>query len=347
VAEVSTLPAKREIRVVESNSVALFDTAKFEHMQRIANVMALASLIPDHLKSKAQMREQAFNETLSNCFMLVNQAHRWNVDPFSIAPETYALRGKLGYQGKLVAAIVNTRAGLKRNLDFEYSGEGDEREITVIGEFLNEDKPRTIKLKVKDAKTDNQMWQKDPDQKLVYSGATKWARRYCPEVLLGVLTDDDLERMAAERAIDVTPAPRPKREDFAAHAKIEEVAEEKPEVVVAEMVETEARMVEEAEAVAAEPEPDLPEEEALSVRTIDDEALFYDDPADFAAGYIEEMKRAHKQAGIKGLNGFAETNAASLERFAAINPTGAKALRKTHADLAVSDTKPNSGDRFV
>jgi hypothetical protein len=50
-------------------------------------------------------------------------------------------------------------------------------------------------LSVGQAKTSNKMWTSDPDQKLVYSGATKWARRHCPEIMLGVLTDQDLEVM--------------------------------------------------------------------------------------------------------------------------------------------------------
>lgn len=104
------------------------------------------------------------------------------------------------------------------------------------------------------------------------------------------------------------------------------------------------------EAPAKQPEPEIEtqqpdtdeatEETALSIRTLDDEELVYDDPADFAPAYVEEMKKAHKSGGLRGLNGFVETNAPSLERFAQINPTGAKALKKTHADLAVSQTAP-------
>lgn len=87
-------------------------------------------------------------------------------------------------------------------------------------------------------------------------------------------------------------------------------------------------------------DPETGEETALSIRTLDDEELVYDDPSDFAPAYVEEMKKAHKSGGLRGLNGFVETNAPNLERFAEINPTGAKALRKTFADLTVSDTAP-------
>lgn len=220
----NTTATSREVRVVEDNSPTayLFDTARFEHMQRIATAMASASLIPKHL------RGNNMQEAVANCFLVVNQSIRWNLDPFAVAPETYEVGGKLGYQGKLVAAVVNTRAGLDGRLQYTFEGSGDERTITVSGRFKGDATAEIITLRVKDAKTDNKMWIKDPDQKLVYSGAVKWARRHCPEIVLGVITDDDLERIAAERAIDVTPpTDRPKREDFikpthaeAAHASV-------------------------------------------------------------------------------------------------------------------------------
>lgn len=190
-------PAVRQTRVVEDHGPVahLLDTARFEHLQRIAKLLANASLTPAHLIGKSA------DSTLGNCFQVVNNAIRWGVDPFALAAETYVVGNKLGYQGKLVAALVNSRAGLKQNLRYEYSGSGEQRKVTVIGHIDGEESDRRIELSVAQARTKNEMWTKDPDQKLAYSGATKWARRHCPEVLLGILTDDDLERMVESGAI--------------------------------------------------------------------------------------------------------------------------------------------------
>lgn len=200
------LPAsspRREIRVVEDDGPVAFlmDTARFEHMQRIAQLMGAASLLPDHLKfgKNGPLPQE---QVVANCFLIVNQALRWKMDPFAVAPETYSVGGKLAFQGKLVAALVNSRAGLKRNLNYQFSGSGAERALRVVGEFENENTEREAIVVLKDVRTKNEMWTKDPDQKLIYTGAIKWARRHCPEVLLGVLTDDDLERIQ-ERTIDV------------------------------------------------------------------------------------------------------------------------------------------------
>lgn len=197
----AVVPApKREIRVVEDDSPLAFimDTAKFEHCYRIAEAMGRASLIPKHLKGGTK------EETAANCFLVVNQALRWHMDPFSIAPETYEVQGKLGYQGKLIAAVINTRAGLAEKLKYVFTGKKgtDDFTVTVSGRFEGEAEPRLVDVSVGQAKTQNQMWTKDPEQKLVYTGSIRWARRHAPEVIMGVMTDDDLDVIREQAMID-------------------------------------------------------------------------------------------------------------------------------------------------
>lgn len=217
-------------------SLAL-DADRFDQMTRIAEMMSRQSLLPDHLvvrpfwaanvkgvipptMHKTTLKEygeeiynasieQAEQRTAANCFRVVNQAFRWRMDPFSIVDKTYSIGdGKLSYEGQLVAAVVNTRAGLRARLEYDFTGEPgtDGRTIKVSGTFIDEVEPRTVDLSVGQAKTNNEIWRKDPDQKLVYSGSIKWARRWCPEIMLGVLTDDDLERIQT-KVIETSPAP--------------------------------------------------------------------------------------------------------------------------------------------
>ena len=201
--------AKPSKLIVQDNSAIsyLMDTGKFEHCYRIAKLMATASLIPDHLKftgNASNKRELTPEEKIGNCFMIVNQAIRWGIDPFSMAPETYVVGGKLAFQGKLVAAVVNGLANLEERLSYTFSGPpgSDDFTITVSGKIRGENEARTVSVRVGSVKTDNQMWKKDPEQKLVYTGATKWARRHCPEVILGILVDDEIEEVPMR---DVTP----------------------------------------------------------------------------------------------------------------------------------------------
>lgn len=189
--EVATIHHQQPMTPAPAQS-ALLQTDTFNQMWRVAMAMARSALCPKHLRA-AQLEE-----TAATCLRVVNQAYRWGFDPFAVADESYVVHGKLGYQGKLVAAVVNSRGGLEERLSFAFKGEGDGRTVTVSGRFRGQDEAKSIDLSVKQAKTDNDMWKKDPDQKLCYSGSIKWARRYCPELILGVLTDDDLERIACQ-----------------------------------------------------------------------------------------------------------------------------------------------------
>ena len=183
----------------QTDGVYLMDASRFRQMEEIAKVMGSASLIPAHLRGNGDARQAA-----ANCFLIVNQALKWRMDPFMVAPETYEMRGKLGFQGKLIAAVINTRAGIKGRLEYRHYGEGDKRTVEVSATFKGEDQPKSVTVSVEQAKTSNEMWKKDPDQKLCYVGAIKWARRYCPEIVLGVYTDDDLD-VIAEKANHLPP----------------------------------------------------------------------------------------------------------------------------------------------
>ena len=195
-----TIVPKREVRVVvdDSSQGYLFDTARFEHALRIAGAMAAANLIPKHLREDKN-GEFAPDTVRANCFLIVNQAIRWGFDPFSLLKESYVVAGILGWQGKLICAVINARAGLQNNLDFTFTGKKGtpEYEVTVHGTFRNEGRERIVTLNVAQAKTANDIWVKDPEQKLCYSGAIKWARRHAPEIVLGVLIEDDVDKLAA------------------------------------------------------------------------------------------------------------------------------------------------------
>jgi hypothetical protein len=168
----------------------VFNINVFRACERIARVMSTTSLVPKHLNNK-----------LEDCFVIAQQSYRWKVDPFAVAQCTSLVQGKLCYEGKLVASIVEKLAGV--TLNYEYEGEGENRAVKVIGKRKSDEKPVDIKIKVRDVKTTNEKWKTMPDQMLAYRGSREWARRYTPGVLLGIYTDDELQTEATLK--NVTP----------------------------------------------------------------------------------------------------------------------------------------------
>lgn len=195
-----TTPKAERIPVAfdHDNPASLYvDTGIFEQIQRVAVMMSQSQFVPKHLQGK---------EKVADCVLVVGQALRWRADPFAVAQHTYVISGKLGYEGKLIAAMVNSSPKLKDNLNFEYSGEGKNRKVVVSGKLTGSKTLRTIEGTVGAWETTNSQWTKNPDQMLAYRGAREWARRHMPEVLLGVNADDDI---APARPVmtDITPKP--------------------------------------------------------------------------------------------------------------------------------------------
>jgi hypothetical protein len=174
---------------------ALVPSTISEAMQ-LAEMMAGAKLVPKDLQKSP-----------ADCLMVIQQAVRWQMDPFAVAQECSVIQGKLMHSGKLVAAVVNARGNLSERLSFDYAGDGQNRTITVKGRLHGETEARTVTVRLGDAKTNNRVWQSQPDQQLMYHGCRVWARRHTPELMLGVWSPEEFdEPQNGHREMkDITP----------------------------------------------------------------------------------------------------------------------------------------------
>lgn len=169
-----------------------------ERMQ-LCRELATARLVPP-----------AFQKSPADIFLAMNTIERLGLDFFLTIGECYVVQGKIGFSGKLAAAIINSSGQLAERLSYDYAGTGDDRTITVAGRLQGEGEPREIKVRLGDAKTRNENWTKAPDQMLSYAGARTWGRRHLSEVLLGMRFDDEVDEVVVPlRDVLKEPKERP------------------------------------------------------------------------------------------------------------------------------------------
>lgn len=141
--------------------------------------------------------------------------------------------GVLGYEAQLVNAVVNSMAPTKDRIHFEWFGTWE----NIVGRFVEktstkgnkyivpgwsladekgvgvrayatlkgESEPRELILMLSQAQVRNStLWASDPRQQLAYLAVKRWARLYCPDVILGVYTPDELEERN-EKIINPAP----------------------------------------------------------------------------------------------------------------------------------------------
>lgn len=158
---------------------------------KFAQLMARAGeAIPPHLRDKP-----------GACMAVAMQAFNWQLDPFAVANKSYFVNNRLAFEAQLIAAVVNTRSGIEGRLKYRYEGDGDKLTCFVNGRLDGDDLEYESPLLGSISPKNSPLWKTDPKQQLGYYSARAWARRHCPEVILGVYDRDEAAAMK-----DVTPA---------------------------------------------------------------------------------------------------------------------------------------------
>lgn len=229
-------PTTNQLAVVTDTNVAsiMLNVPLMAEIDKLAVRMASAkNTLPAHLQK---------NE--GDCWAVIMQAIQWKMNPFVVAQKTHLVQGKLGYEAQLVNAVVNSSGVTKDRFHYEWFGDWDRimgrfKEVTskkktnedtgepltyrvpdwhindekglgikVWATIKGEDVPRELTLLLMQCRVRNSpLWADDPRQQIAYLAVKRWVRLYCPDVLLGVYTPDELApEYGMER--DVTPAAR-------------------------------------------------------------------------------------------------------------------------------------------
>ena len=195
------------------NSVSMmFSTDGMDRIIKFSELMSAGKVsVPTHFQNKP-----------ADCMAIVMQSMRWGMDPFVVAQKTHVINGTLGYEAQLVNAVVTSSNAVQGRFHFEYGGEWeriagvppekrDESGLFIrVGAILRGETEITWgePVYLADVKTRNSpLWKTQPKQKIAYLGIKYWARLYCPEVILGVYTPDEIE-VRGEKEINPQPQQR-------------------------------------------------------------------------------------------------------------------------------------------
>jgi hypothetical protein len=149
-----------------------------------------------------------------DCMAIIMQAMQWGMNPYAVAQKTHLVNGVLGYEAQLVNAVITARAPVKERLHFEWYGDwskvngkedkSSDKGVRVSATLRGETEARVIDISMAQVGPvrNSPLWAADPRQQIAYLATKRWARLYCPDVILGVYTPDEvIER----EEVDITP----------------------------------------------------------------------------------------------------------------------------------------------
>jgi hypothetical protein len=183
----------------------LFDSAKFNQAYRVATAFAQSGLVPDH-----------FKDNPAGVFVVLHMATRLQLDPFMALQKVYMVHGRPGMEAQLVIALVNSRGPFTGPIQWTLTGDGKSRQCTAFATHAktNELCEATVTWGMVEAegwsKKTGSKWLTIPDLMFRYRSATFLARLYCPEVILGLSTADELEDTAITLDSGITISHKPR-----------------------------------------------------------------------------------------------------------------------------------------
>ena len=164
------------------------DKNRFNHMARVAAMLAKSQLVPQNYQNKPE-----------DCMIAFDMASRIGVSPLMVMQNLYVVKGKPSWSGQACMAIIKASARF-RDVKHVYFGETgtDSRGCFVSavraadGEAV-EGVHVTVGMAKAEGWTSNPKWRNMTELMLAYRAATFFARVHCPDLLMGCQTAEEVD----------------------------------------------------------------------------------------------------------------------------------------------------------
>lgn len=185
--------------VIESDSKKLdifFNTNDFEEAQRKAKMIAHSNFTPERFKGN-----------IGDCVIALDIAQRLQMSPITILQEVYIVHGSPAFTSKFIIALINFRGGYAHDLEFEqtkdscYAWTTNKQGRKLKGPMV------TLEMARKEGWIDKKgsKWLTMPDVMLGYRAASFFAKKFCPGLLMGMQSLEEIYDMTMYVEKDITP----------------------------------------------------------------------------------------------------------------------------------------------
>ena len=190
----SQLPECQEpttISVAVPTAVTMWNDTKLMNTSfRTARMLSCSAMVPD-----------VYRNSPENCLVAIDIANRLGISPLMVMQNLYIVKGKPSWSGSFCAAAING-SGRFTPLEYEFVGEAGTPSYgccaTAVrvstGKRCNSD-VITIKMAQDEGWVNKpgSKWRTMPVQMMMYRSAAFFARVFCPDILLGIPTYEEVQ----------------------------------------------------------------------------------------------------------------------------------------------------------
>ena len=167
---------------------------------QLARDMAESDIIPKDFRGKP-----------ANVFLAIEMAHRLGLGTMEVMQNLYVVHGTPSLSSKFLIGLANRSGRFRGGLRFEVTGDGERMAVRCYATDRETAEELEVTVTMAQAKragwTKNSKYVEMPEQMCSYRAATFFVRRYCPEVMLGMMTVDEANELPRSVAIEPVSDP--------------------------------------------------------------------------------------------------------------------------------------------
>lgn len=159
----------------------------------LARTMCQAGIIPDTYRNRP-----------ADCMIAIDIANRMNVPPLMVMQSLYVVKGKPSWSGQACMSFIQANPNFTDVKPIYVGDVGSPERGCYISAKRTSDGSEvkgvtvTIEMAQKEGWTKNSKWVNMPDLMLAYRASSFFARVYCPQILMGVSVEGEIEDISAK-----------------------------------------------------------------------------------------------------------------------------------------------------
>jgi hypothetical protein len=170
--------------IVEKPEGSIADFSAYERQFKMAKFLSQSNLLPQHFKGKE-----------ADCFIALEMSNRTGASFLEVVQNLFVVNGQPAWKATFVIAQINRSKKFDDPLAFDVEGEGIHMNVTATASRKGKVYSAMVSMKMaaEEKWTSNPKYKSMPEQMLTYRAACFFGRKYCPEVMFGMYTKDELE----------------------------------------------------------------------------------------------------------------------------------------------------------
>lgn len=181
---------KQHVNLQTDFSLGIFGTSdNFKMAWQMAQALSQSTVVP-----------KDFQGNPSNCLIAIEQANRLHMSPFMVMQNLYVIQGRPSWSSKFLIAMINGSGKFDQELQFEEVRDKNGKPFSCLAWTMKDGRRvdgMTVDMDMAQAEgwlgKNGSKWKTMPQLMLRYRAASFFSSLNCPELTLGIYTQEEVE----------------------------------------------------------------------------------------------------------------------------------------------------------